>query len=159
MIGRHWTVGDFVPGYEASAVGGFGAPKGTPVEIIQKLNVEIKTGLADPDVRSRRWETYRIRALRLTSASSSSPKLKNGPRLDRRVNADSKTKPRMPWVQQFSKLGSVGVLKLGCTTRSGPTPQSDTSHQHQRCSCLHSPRGRLRYADRLRRPRWRNGQA
>src|SRR5262249_27299702 len=25
------------------------------------------------------------------------------------------------------------------TTRSGPTPQSDTSHQHQRCSCPHSP--------------------
>jgi transposase InsO family protein len=44
------------------------------------------------------------------------------------------------------------------STRSGLTPQSDTSHQHQRCSCLHSPRGRLRYADRLRRPRWRNGQ-
>ena len=39
-----------------------------------------------------------------------------------------------------------------------PTPQSDTNHQHQRCSCLRSPRGRLRYADRLRRPRWRNGQ-
>ena len=38
------------------------------------------------------------------------------------------------------------------------TPQSDTSHQHQRCSCPHSPRGRLRSADRLRRPRWRNGQ-
>jgi Tripartite tricarboxylate transporter family receptor len=53
MIGRHSTVGDFVPGYEASAVGGFGAPKGTPVEIIQKLNVEINAGLADPDVRSR----------------------------------------------------------------------------------------------------------
>jgi hypothetical protein len=29
------------------------------------------------------------------------------------------------------------------------TPQSDTSHQHQRCLSLHSPRGRLRYADRL----------
>jgi putative transposase len=42
--------------------------------------------------------------------------------------------------------------------RSGPTPRSDTSHQHQRCSCPHSPRGRLRYADRLRRPRWRNRQ-
>jgi transposase InsO family protein len=40
--------------------------------------------------------------------------------------------------------------------RSGLTPQSDTSHQHQRC--LHSPSGRLRYADRLRRPRWRNRQ-
>ena len=39
--------------------------------------------------------------------------------LDRRVNADPKTKPRMPWVQQFSKLGSVGVLKLCCTMRSG----------------------------------------
>src|SRR5215831_18553829 len=44
------------------------------------------------------------------------------------------------------------------TTRSGLTPQSDTSHQHPRCSCPHSPRGRLRYADRLRRPRWRNRQ-
>src|SRR5262249_46238161 len=44
------------------------------------------------------------------------------------------------------------------TTRSGRTPHLDTSHQHPRCSCLHSPRGRLRYADRLRRSRWRNGQ-
>ena len=50
-------------------------------------------------------------------------------------------------------------LKVGdaTTTRSGPTPQPDTSHQHQRCSCPHSPRGRLRYANRLRWPRWRNG--
>src|SRR4029453_617027 len=46
--------------------------------------------------------------------------------LDRRVNADSKTKPRMPWVQQFSKLGSVGVLKLSCTTRSDLTARSAT---------------------------------
>ena len=47
------TIGEFVPGYEASAAGGFGAPKGTPVEIIQKLNTEINAGLSDPDVRSR----------------------------------------------------------------------------------------------------------
>ena len=40
------------------------------------------------------------------------------------------------------------------TTRSGRTPHLDTSHQHRRCSCPPSPRGRLRYA----RPRWRNGQ-
>jgi len=35
-----------------------------------------------------------------------------------------------------------------------------TSHQHLRCSCQHSPRGRLHYIDRLRRPRsrWGNGQ-
>jgi hypothetical protein len=39
-----------------------------------------------------------------------------------------------------------------------PIAGSGQSHQHQRCLCLHSPRGRLRYADRLRRPRWRNGQ-
>ena len=31
----------------------FGAPKGTPVEIIQKLNTVINAGLSDPDVRSR----------------------------------------------------------------------------------------------------------
>lgn len=36
--------------------------------------------------------------------------------LDRRVNADPKTEPRMPRVQQFSKLSSVGVLKLCCIT-------------------------------------------
>src|SRR5262249_59304298 len=42
------------------------------------------------------------------------PKLPNGGR-----GADPKTKPRMPWVQQFSKLGSVGVLKLCCTTAIG----------------------------------------
>ena len=35
---------------------------------------------------------------------------------DRFVNADAKTKPRMPSVQDFAKLGSVGVLKIYCTT-------------------------------------------
>ena len=79
--------------------------------------------------------------------------------LDRRVNADPKTEPRMPWVQQFPKLGSVGVLKLSCTTRSGRTHRSDTNHQRPRCSCPRSPRGRLRYVDRLRRPRWHPGQS
>jgi len=47
------TVADFVPGYEASAAGGIGAPKGTPVEIVQKLNAAINAGLADPEVKSR----------------------------------------------------------------------------------------------------------
>ena len=35
------TVGDFVPGYEASAWFGLGAPKNTPAEIVDKLNKEI----------------------------------------------------------------------------------------------------------------------
>jgi len=45
----------------------------------------------------------------------------------------------------------------GTTTRSGRTHRSDTSRQHRRYLSLTSPRGRLRYANRLRRPRWRNG--
>jgi tripartite-type tricarboxylate transporter receptor subunit TctC len=47
------TVGHFVPGYEASIVLGVGAPKGTPVEIIDKLNREINAALADPKIRAR----------------------------------------------------------------------------------------------------------
>ena len=49
-------------------------------------------------------------------------------------------------------------LDLGRRSLTVPPPSRPPSHQHQRCSCLHSPRGRLRYADRLRRPHWRNGQ-
>jgi tripartite-type tricarboxylate transporter receptor subunit TctC len=47
------TLGEFVPGYEASALAGIGAPKGTPAEIIEKLNSEINAGLADPKMKSR----------------------------------------------------------------------------------------------------------
>jgi tripartite-type tricarboxylate transporter receptor subunit TctC len=47
------TIGEFVSGYEAIAVGGIGAPKGTPVEIIEKLNKEINAGLANPTLKAR----------------------------------------------------------------------------------------------------------
>jgi tripartite-type tricarboxylate transporter receptor subunit TctC len=47
------TVGDFLPGYEASLLDGVGAPKNTPVEIIDRLNKEINAGLADPQLRAR----------------------------------------------------------------------------------------------------------
>jgi tripartite-type tricarboxylate transporter receptor subunit TctC len=47
------TVGDFVPGYEASGWFGVGAPARTPVEIIDKLNKEINAGLADPKIKAR----------------------------------------------------------------------------------------------------------
>ena len=43
------TVSDFVPGYEASAVNGIGAPRATPTEIVDKLNKE----LADPKLKAR----------------------------------------------------------------------------------------------------------
>ena len=47
------TVGDFVPGYEASAWFGVGAEKDTPAEIVDKLNGEINAGLADPKIKAR----------------------------------------------------------------------------------------------------------
>jgi tripartite-type tricarboxylate transporter receptor subunit TctC len=47
------SVGDFVPGYEASTWTGIGAPKGTPSEIIEKLNREINEGLDDPKLKAR----------------------------------------------------------------------------------------------------------
>jgi len=47
------TVGDFVPGYEASSWFGVGAPRNTPTEIVDKLNNEINAGLADPKIKAR----------------------------------------------------------------------------------------------------------
>jgi tripartite-type tricarboxylate transporter receptor subunit TctC len=47
------TVSDFVPGYEASFWAGIGAPKNTPVEIVDKLNHEINAALADKKMRTR----------------------------------------------------------------------------------------------------------
>ena len=47
------TVGDFVPGYEASGFGGMGAPSNTPAEIITLLNKELNAGLADSRVKAR----------------------------------------------------------------------------------------------------------
>ncbi len=46
------TVGDFVPGYEASSVYGLGAPKNTPSEIIDRLNKEVNAALLDPAIRA-----------------------------------------------------------------------------------------------------------
>ena len=47
------AVAEFVPGYEATAVDGIGAPKATPAEIIDKLNGEINTWLADKGAQAR----------------------------------------------------------------------------------------------------------
>jgi tripartite-type tricarboxylate transporter receptor subunit TctC len=47
------TLGDFVPGYEASGWYGIGVPRGTPAEIIGKLNTEINALLAEPRVKAR----------------------------------------------------------------------------------------------------------
>jgi len=47
------TVGEFVPGYEASSWYGIGAPRNTPAEIVERLNTEVNAGLADPQFKQR----------------------------------------------------------------------------------------------------------
>ena len=47
------AVSEFVPGYEASSVWGVGAPKDTPVEIIERLNTEMNAAIVDPAFKAR----------------------------------------------------------------------------------------------------------
>ncbi len=47
------TIGEFVPGYEASSIFGIGAPRDTPAEIVDKLNGEINAALMDPKFKAR----------------------------------------------------------------------------------------------------------
>jgi tripartite-type tricarboxylate transporter receptor subunit TctC len=47
------AVSEFLPGFEASFWGGFGAPKGTPTDIIDKLNKEINAALGNAKIKSR----------------------------------------------------------------------------------------------------------
>ena len=53
MLSEVPTVAEFAPGYEASTWSGVGAPKGTPAEIIEKLNKEINAALADHKIKAR----------------------------------------------------------------------------------------------------------
>jgi len=47
------TIGEFLPGFEASAWDGFGAPRATPGFVIDKLSANITAGLADPQLKAR----------------------------------------------------------------------------------------------------------
>lgn len=47
------TIAETVPGYEASAFFGFGVPRGTPKEIVDRLNKEINLALKDPDMQAK----------------------------------------------------------------------------------------------------------
>jgi tripartite-type tricarboxylate transporter receptor subunit TctC len=47
------SMGEFVPGYEATGWYGIGAPKNTPAEIVDKLNEATNGGLADPKLKAR----------------------------------------------------------------------------------------------------------
>ena len=77
------TVGEFVPGYEASAWYGIGAPKDTPAEIVEKLNKEINAGSRrsqDQGAARRPGRHGASPARPPTSASSSPTKPRNGAR-------------------------------------------------------------------------------
>jgi tripartite-type tricarboxylate transporter receptor subunit TctC len=50
------TVGEFVPGYEASSLFGLGAPAATPADIVDRLNREVNAGLADAKLKARLTE-------------------------------------------------------------------------------------------------------
>jgi tripartite-type tricarboxylate transporter receptor subunit TctC len=47
------TIADFLPGYQATLMNGLGAPKDTPAQIVETLNKEINTALADPAIKAR----------------------------------------------------------------------------------------------------------
>jgi tripartite-type tricarboxylate transporter receptor subunit TctC len=47
------TLGEFLPGFEASVFLGIGAPKSTPAAIVGRLNKEINAALADPNIKTR----------------------------------------------------------------------------------------------------------
>jgi tripartite-type tricarboxylate transporter receptor subunit TctC len=47
------TLADFLPGYEATLLSGFVAPRNTPADIVEKLNREVNVALADPGMRAR----------------------------------------------------------------------------------------------------------
>ena len=47
------TIGEFVPGYEASSIFGLGAPRNTPGEIIDRLNKEVNAALVDPKFKAQ----------------------------------------------------------------------------------------------------------
>src|SRR5712671_5092144 len=47
------TIGDFLPGYEASLLTGLGAPRNTRADIVERLNKEINAALADPGIKAR----------------------------------------------------------------------------------------------------------
>jgi tripartite-type tricarboxylate transporter receptor subunit TctC len=76
------TVGETIPGYEVTGWAGMSAPKGTPAEIISKLNAEINAGLMNPNIKARYEEVgYIVSPYHLPTLASLLPtKPKSGAR-------------------------------------------------------------------------------
>jgi tripartite-type tricarboxylate transporter receptor subunit TctC len=61
------SMGEFVPGYEATGWYGIGAPKNTPAEIVNKLNEATNGALADPKLKAR-FADLGVRSMPMTPA-------------------------------------------------------------------------------------------
>ena len=72
------TVGDFLPGFEASAWFGVAAPRQTPAQIVDRLNKEINAGLVEPKIKARLTDLGGT-PLPGSSADLLPMKLRNGP--------------------------------------------------------------------------------
>jgi tripartite-type tricarboxylate transporter receptor subunit TctC len=66
------TLGEFVPGYKASGWFGVGAPKNTPIEIVDAINKETNAILMDEKVKARLAELGGTILCRLSSQTSRS---------------------------------------------------------------------------------------
>jgi tripartite-type tricarboxylate transporter receptor subunit TctC len=76
------TVAETVPGYEASTWAGIGVPRGTPPEIIERLNREVNAGLAQPDIRARLADVGTVpMVLSAAAFKASPPRRRSGTRL------------------------------------------------------------------------------
>ena len=89
------TVGDFLPGFEASNFFGVGAPSNTPSEIVGRLNTEINAGLTDPKVTTRLAELAGpvFPARPPTSAGSSPTRPRSGARWSGRPTSGRSDRP------------------------------------------------------------------
>jgi tripartite-type tricarboxylate transporter receptor subunit TctC len=90
------TVGDFVPGYEASSWLGFGAPKNAPAAVVDRLNKEINLAISDAAIEARLVDlgglVLRVRPLSLESFWPATPKSGRGS-FGRQTSNQSRTRP------------------------------------------------------------------
>jgi hypothetical protein len=113
------TMAEFLPGFEVSAWFGIGAPKNTPIELVNKLNKEINAGLADPKIKVRLTE---LAAISLEGsptdlAGLSLKKLRNGAKsFGRRTSSRSKAGPSTradPWMMRLCAKSPAASATAG----------------------------------------------
>ncbi len=136
------AIGDLVPGYEASAWYGVGAPRNTPAEIVETLHKEIDAGLADPKLRARLAEASaprRSRARPPISASCSRTRPRSGARSSgSRASSRSERRSYRPCgsrrVSLVQRTSPPPFVRIGGTTDGwrGRTPRARRPRERSR---------------------------